>query len=279
MYDRCVLITNGNLLSLIALADWLRLYKDRIRKIYVTRTLPSQKSNIIGIVRMLRDSGWDYTWLKIWTNKIAPILLRLKHYHSDIKSYIKMLKYACPLQEVKSVNEEKIVKEIKSLNIQLLISFSATQKFCDDLINSPTVGSINIHYGNLPAYAGLSPYFWYLYNRERYYGVTLHKITSKLDAGSIIDQVNRRIGNIRSVLELQIRMASEVSPLLIRFFQGTTALTKTTEQDQNLRSYFRHPTKEQVRHLKSNGYILIDSTSRKKVYNELKRVLFQNDAV
>ena len=70
--DRSILITNGNLLSLVSLADWLRRYGSSIAKIYVTRRLPSERSNVAGVMRMLRRSGLDYTYFKVWLNVVPP---------------------------------------------------------------------------------------------------------------------------------------------------------------------------------------------------------------
>ena len=40
--DRCVLVTNGNLTSMIALSGWLKSHGSKILKIYVTYKLPSR---------------------------------------------------------------------------------------------------------------------------------------------------------------------------------------------------------------------------------------------
>lgn len=50
----------------------------------------------------------------------------------------------------------------------------------------PRFGSINLHCGRLPDYKGAPPAFWELLNGEREVGVTVHRVTAKLDAGPIL---------------------------------------------------------------------------------------------
>ena len=48
---------------------------------------------------------------------------------------------------------------------------------------------LNIHNGPLPRYRGVSPINWALKNGERTHGVTIHEITSGVDSGPIVAQV------------------------------------------------------------------------------------------
>lgn len=52
----------------------------------------------------------------------------------------------------------------------------------------PRLGSINLHTGKVPEYRGSAPAFWELYNGESEVGVTVHQVTTDLDAGAIIRQ-------------------------------------------------------------------------------------------
>jgi len=271
-FQRCVLITNGNLASMIALADWLRRYGDKIAKIYVTTRLPSAKGNISGLWTMLRQSGWEYTYMKVWINRLAPALLRRRGLPWSVKEYARRCRLGVPVTDTSSVNTDEVINEIKALRTELLVSFSATERFCDSLVQAPTIGAINVHYGPLPAYAGLSPYFWHLYNREQAFGVTLHRIVSKLDAGPIIEQVMEPIDRATSCLELLLKMAATVSPILDRFFRGQTSFANTREQNLALRSYFRHPTRSQVRQFHSAGYRMLDARSKRLVFQRVREL-------
>lgn len=269
-FGRCVLITNGNLASLIALRDWLDAHGQSIVKVYITYKLPSSKSNLQGLFSLLMTSGWSYTWLKIWVNKIAPLILRVQGKPSSVKNYLQVIAPAVPVELIDSVKAESVLAEIRSLNPDILVSFSATQRFPDSLINIFTSGAINVHYGALPRYAGLSPYFWHLYNNERYYGVTLHRIESKLDAGGVVEQKEDLI-NSNDCLSLMIKMASKVSPMLNNFFAGLTSIDELVLQDSSRRTYFGHPTVDQVKEFHSNGFKMMDGESRKLLLEKVLR--------
>ncbi len=259
-----VLITNGNTMSMIALGEWLIQCGQGLRAIYVTYRLPSSKGNVRGILSMLRKSGWSYTHMKIWANRLLPSRLRRTGLPASVAEFVELCGIGVPVKPVASVNTDEIVREIRSLAPDYLVSFSATHRFREPLIQSPTKGAINTHYGALPAYAGLSPYYWHLHNREKEFGVTLHRIASKLDAGPIIEQVRGDMEGATTALEVLLRMAAKVSPMLIRFFRNETSLENARSQPLKGRSYFRHPTRQQVRQFRSHCYRMLDSEAKKK---------------
>ena len=56
-----------------------------------------------------------------------------------------------------------------------------------------TGNAFNLHPGILPFYAGKNCVSGAIYNNEKFAGVTLHKITEKIDAGQIISRKKIRI--------------------------------------------------------------------------------------
>jgi methionyl-tRNA formyltransferase len=52
----------------------------------------------------------------------------------------------------------------------------------------PRLGCINLHSGKVPEYRGAAPAFWELYNGEREVGITIHRVTARVDAGAILLQ-------------------------------------------------------------------------------------------
>ncbi len=272
MNKTCVLITNGNAMSMLALSRWMIKYGKSLRKVYVTYRLPSAKSNIRGVLDMVCNSGWSYTWLKVWANRFLPMKLHRKGLPASVGEFLKLLELDIPIENVDSVNTAEVLDEIRQLAPDYILSFSATQRFKEPLIESPTLGAINVHYGALPAYAGLSPYFWHLYNQESEFGVTVHQIVSKLDAGPIIEQVRNSTEGLRTCLQLAHKMADTVSPLLCRFFEGTTTLADSTPQPSEGRSYFRHPSRSQIKEFKAAGFAMQDAASRSQIVAAIEQV-------
>lgn len=251
---RTVLVTNGNLLSLLSLGDFLRKHHDKIAAVVITTRLPSQRSNVGGIFTMWRKSGAAYTRFKLLTNVFLPRRLRRQGLPATVVEFIRHLGSDVPVIKAPDVNAPEIVAQVKSLAPQVLLSFSATTRFSDQLIDTPARLALNAHYALLPGYAGLSPYYWYLHNRERQSGVTLHQIVSRLDAGPIIEQRVFEMKGLHTVMQVLLQQMACVSPLLLRFYDGQTSEANATPQDLSLRSYFRHPTRKQVSEFRANGF-------------------------
>jgi len=265
-----VLVTNGNAMSMLALGPWLLRHGTGLRKVYVTYKLPSAKGNLRGVAAMLFHSGWDYTYLKIWTNVLFPRRLRRQGLPASVSDLVSALGLPAAVEPVASVNTDRVVSEIRSQGVDYLVSFSATQRFRDPLIAAPRIGAVNVHYGALPAYAGLSPYFWHLHDRQPAFGVTLHRITPALDAGPIIEQDHGTTEGAGSALEVLLRMAERVSPMLCRFFEGETSLGDARPQPTEGRSYFRHPTRRQVRHFRGGGHRMVDRNAKCRATERVK---------
>jgi methionyl-tRNA formyltransferase len=56
----------------------------------------------------------------------------------------------------------------------------------EPVFSLPRFGSVNLHCGRLPDYKGAPPGFWELYNGEPEVGVTVHRVTARLDAGPVL---------------------------------------------------------------------------------------------
>jgi methionyl-tRNA formyltransferase len=58
----------------------------------------------------------------------------------------------------------------------------------EEVFTIPRMGCINLHCGKAPEYRGSAPGFWEMYNGESRVGVTIHRVTARLDAGAILRQ-------------------------------------------------------------------------------------------
>ena len=136
--SKCVLVTNGNLPSMLALADWLRLYGHQLEKIYVTYRLPSSKSNVSGALAILRNSGASYLGLKLLLNKVIPLSLKFRGLPYSVESFVEMLGLDIPVEPVGSVKTREFLANLKSFEPRSLVSFSATQRFPVDSAGTET---------------------------------------------------------------------------------------------------------------------------------------------
>lgn len=105
-------------------------------------------------------------------------------------------KKSIQIYRVKNNFNEKNLKQIKTLNLDLIISLSCPFKIDEKILNIPRKGSINVHCSLLPKYRGLMPSFWALYHQEKYSGVSIFFMNTIIDDGPIIFQKKINISNM-----------------------------------------------------------------------------------
>ena len=79
-----------------------------------------------------------------------------------------------------------------NFKVELGVSVFYDKIFKEDFIDSCNK-LINIHNGPLPRYRGMSPINWALKDGREEHGITIHEVTSGIDDGPIISQLNYSI--------------------------------------------------------------------------------------
>ncbi|SHO65136.1 methionyl-tRNA formyltransferase [Algoriphagus zhangzhouensis] len=88
--------------------------------------------------------------------------------------------------KVKCFNLDEIEQEIELESIDMGVSFGFTKKIPESIFSKIKLGVINIHFGELPKYAGPSPLFWVLKNQEPNLVISFHRINDQWDAGHLL---------------------------------------------------------------------------------------------
>jgi methionyl-tRNA formyltransferase len=81
-----------------------------------------------------------------------------------------------------------LLARIAALRPDFLFSFYYRSMLPAELLALPTRGAFNMHGALLPQYRGRAPINWAVLHGARETGATLHEMTSKPDAGRIVDQ-------------------------------------------------------------------------------------------
>lgn len=124
--------------------------------------------------------------------------------------------------------------------IDLLLNIHSLQVICPEVIEAIKMGAYNLHPGPLPQYAGLNVPSWAIYNQESKHGVTLHKMTAKIDAGDIIDEADFPLSGIDTGLSVSMKCLKYGMPLIERFLSNIEKGNITgKEQDLTGRTYYR----------------------------------------
>lgn len=89
-----------------------------------------------------------------------------------------------PLESLVSRIDETIVK----YSPDIIFTYRCPMILPSNIFSAAPLGAYNIHPSLLPKYPGLNPWDEMFKDRERQGGVTLHSLSSKVDAGPIVCQ-------------------------------------------------------------------------------------------
>ena len=159
-----------------------------------------------------------------------------------------------PFSIVNDINEDEIVEKLETLDLDIIISFSAPVVFKDRLLNASKLGCINLHCSYLPSYAGLFPSFWVLFKNEKFTGCTIHRMDSKIDNGDILMQEKVEIRNDDTIFSLLNKTKSIGGDLMVRvideLYQNKLKPIKNHASEKN---YFTWPTLKELYLFRKNG--------------------------
>jgi methionyl-tRNA formyltransferase len=167
-----------------------------------------------------------------------------------------LLKNRIPIVHCPDVNAASFIDTIKSLDLDLIVSVAASQKFKRDLLGAPRYGCINVHNSRLPRNRGMLPNFWSLYqfDTEPVSAMTVHKMNDTLDDGAIVIQEDLRLDPAESLEHLIVRTKKLNAHLILKalslFKAGEPPLLAN---DASKATYNSFPTREDVKRFRAKG--------------------------
>lgn len=120
------------------------------------------------------------------------------------------------LQAQKISKETEIVKALKELKPDVLISCAFGEFLNEEILNIAPFGVINIHPSLLPKYRGAAPINWAILNSEKETGITIMKTELKMDAGPIILQEKCAIGEDETSIDLSKKLSLLSAKALVK---------------------------------------------------------------
>ena len=138
-------------------------------------------------------------------------------------SYSKMIEISISLDREKHKLPETSQKILDQLRRKLNIRSPRIKKPAS-FIKKFAKPILNIHPSLLPKYKGLNTHERAIKNKDKYAGVSIHKVTKKLDSGKIILQKKVRIlksDNAISLKKRVIKVEHKVYPkAIVKFFSN-----------------------------------------------------------
>jgi methionyl-tRNA formyltransferase len=136
--------------------------------------------------------------------------------HELIPSPIKLTgqRRGVKVMQPENVNSPEILEQIRQLAPDLLVTAAYGQILSAELLAIPRLGGINLHGSILPAYRGAAPVARAIQNGETETGVTVIRMTPRIDAGGTIAFARTAIGPNETSGELEARLAVLGAPLV-----------------------------------------------------------------
>jgi len=143
------------------------------------------------------------------------------------------------------IQPEKIKGGDLKNNFDLAIVVAYGKLLSEEIINTPKLGSINIHYSLLPKYRGASPVESAILNGETETGVTIQRMEYKMDSGAILAQEETKIGENETAPELRHRLIKIGGELLVKILpEFVDGKIKPVPQNESLASVCKKIKKE-----------------------------------
>ena len=138
------------------------------------------------------------------------------------------------LQPAKVGAEEQRQLAAFAPDLSLVMAYGHILK--QDFIDTPSLGTLNLHTSILPQYRGASPIQTATACGEKETGVTLMKMVLAMDAGPVAGVERVPVGPLDTAAEVELKLAQACMPLLARCLPAiaTGAQSFTPQDDANV---------------------------------------------
>ncbi|HKU17247.1 MAG TPA: formyltransferase [Steroidobacteraceae bacterium] len=112
--------------------------------------------------------------------------------------------------------DERLAVRVRALAPDFIFSFYYRQLLPGALLEIPGSGALNMHGSLLPRFRGRAPVNWAVLHGATQTGATLHYMSSRADAGDIVDQAAVPIGENDTAHEVFLRVTDAAETVLKR---------------------------------------------------------------
>ena len=116
--------------------------------------------------------------------------------------------------EADDMNSESLKYSLKALKPDILVVV-AFKLLPPEILEIPSIGSVNLHASLLPAYRGAAPIHWALVNGEKETGCTIFLLDHGMDTGTILKQRKTPIGLRETTGDLYNRLKDLGAELMV----------------------------------------------------------------
>ncbi len=204
--------------------------------------------------------------LKALVNKFDILGIVIEPNHIERNNEIIKIanKYKIDILSPNNPNNNNTSKLLKSYGADIFILAGYGKILKQNVIDIPTIMSINLHGGKLPDYRGSSPMNWALINGEENFSISIIKLDSGVDTGDILIENSIDINRNDTIADLHKKANREFVIALIKLLNNLRNVIKTKKkQSKNKDCYYsiRRP---------EDGFILWEFFTAENIHNRIR---------
>lgn len=121
-----------------------------------------------------------------------------------------------PVSSIEDIPVAEAIDKLKSYEADLFVVIAYGQILPINVLSLPKLYSVGLHASLLPKYRGPSPISWAVLSGEKRTGITVFKLTEKMDAGDIIIQQEAEISASDNAHTLSVKLSELGADLLLK---------------------------------------------------------------
>ncbi len=151
-----------------------------------------------------------------FNKKITELLDEVK-LKNIVKDYDKYEKFSLKTKKIKGrhIFDKSTIKKLKDKNITLIVFLGFNKLIDTKMLNLVKHGILSFHTADTNKYKGRPSAFYEFLNNEKFGGVTLQRLSTKIDEGEIISIKKTNISKCKSYDETYFKMLKLKKNMLI----------------------------------------------------------------
>ena len=170
-----------------------------------------------------------------------------------------------PVATVDDVNAPAFREQLRASGADILVTFHFDQILKREVLEATPRGGINVHCGLLSRHRGPTPTIHALLDDPPQWGITVHALTPRIDAGAVLAEARPRLPEGVSALTAARLLHEAALPLLEHVLAGrATAAVERGEAEVG--RYNTFPTPAELREIARRGGRLVDASDWREAW-------------
>jgi methionyl-tRNA formyltransferase len=253
---RIALLTLEALAAAAAVRRFVAQNPHRIALVALSDPFRPGQGGAIGQARRLLGRSGPRLLPYLAANFVLPRMAGLLPRHATTVERTKLALLCARLgiaaQTVADMNAPDFHARLAASGAEAIVTFHCDQILSAETIAAVPQGGINVHAGLLPDHRGPVPTIHALLETPPRFGVTLHRLVPRIDAGAILAQRQLNLPPRTTALAAALRLHEAAVPMLTSVLDGLAAGTVTARPVEP-GPYCGFPSAAQLRSLARAG--------------------------